>query len=170
LFFPAYIYPPETLEYRIWRTTTTKYQGIYLIPAIYQAVADVAVATVARAHKAARHAGQVVKMTLARLPSDHRFILSAYYPDGRTLKQIASLLGVHESTVSRLLSRLTASLRKQIVGELGKTGMSRREVEEVMEVDVRDLEIQVRKILQGETIPTFQDQQAITVEGGESDV
>jgi hypothetical protein len=77
---------------------------------------------------------------------------------------------VHESTVSRLLSRLTASLRKQIVGELGKTGMSRREVEEVMEVDVRDLEIQVRKILQGETIPTFQDQQAITVEGGESDV
>ncbi len=113
---------------------------------------------------------QVVKMTLAQLPSDQRFILSAYYLDGRTLKQIASLLGVHESTVSRSLSRLTASLRKQIVGELRKTGMSRREVEEIMEIDVRDLEIQVRKILQGEAIPAFQDQQALTVEGGESDV
>ncbi len=123
---------------------------------------------------------QVVQMTLVRLPSDQRFILSAYYLDGRTLKQIASLLGVHESTVSRMLSRLTASLRKQIVGELRRKGISRREAEEIMEVDVRDLEIQVRKILQGETIPAFQDQRALTVpartevaelkEGGESDV
>jgi RNA polymerase sigma-70 factor, ECF subfamily len=113
---------------------------------------------------------RVVQMTLARLPSDQRFILSAYYLDGRTLKQIASLLGVHESTVSRLLSRLTASLRKQIVGELTRTGISRREADEIMEVDVRDLEIQVRKILQADTIPAFQDQRALTVEGGESDV
>ena len=119
---------------------------------------------------------QAVQVTLVRLPSDQRFILSAYYLDGRTLKQIASLLGVHESTVSRLLSRLTASLRKQIVGELTKTGISRREAGEIMQVDVRDLEIQVRKILQGETISAFQggsqatDQRALTVEGGESDV
>ncbi len=113
---------------------------------------------------------QVVQKTLVRLPSDQRFILSAYYLDGRTLKQIASLLGVHESTVSRLLSRLTASLRKQIVGELRRIGMSRREAEESMEVDVRDLEIQVRNILQGETIPAFQGQRAMTAEGGESDV
>ena len=115
-------------------------------------------------------------MTLTRLPSDQRFILAAYYLDGRTLKQIAGLLGVHESTVSRLLSRLTASLRKQIVGELTTTGISRRRAEEMMEVDVRDLEIQVRKILQGETISAFQDrsqgtdQRALTMEGGESDV
>jgi RNA polymerase sigma-70 factor (ECF subfamily) len=119
---------------------------------------------------------QAVQTTLVRLPSDQRFILSAYYLDGRTLKQIASLLGVHESTVSRLLSRLTTSLRKQIVGELSRTGISRREAEEIMQVDVRDLEIQVRKILQGETISAFQDssqatdQRALTVEGGESDV
>jgi RNA polymerase sigma-70 factor, ECF subfamily len=113
---------------------------------------------------------QIVQMTLTRLPSDQCFILSAYYLDSRTLKQIASLLGVHESTVSRSLSRLTASLRKQIVGELRKTGFSRREAEEIMEVDVRDLEIQVRKSLQGAAISAFQDQRALTVEGGESDV
>lgn len=113
---------------------------------------------------------QVVQQTLEELAPDQRFILSAYYLDGRTLKQIASLLGVHESTVSRSLSRLTASLRKQIVKELRKAGISRRESEEIMEVDVRDLEIQVRKILQGEAATTFQDQRALTVEGGESDV
>jgi RNA polymerase sigma-70 factor (ECF subfamily) len=113
---------------------------------------------------------QVVQQTLEGLAPDQRFILSAYYLDDRTLKQIASLLGVHESTVSRSLSRLTASLRKQIVKELQKAGISRREAEEIMEVDVRDLEIQVRKILQGEAATTFQDQRALTVEGGESDV
>ncbi len=113
---------------------------------------------------------QAVQMTLVRLPSEQRFILSAYYLDGRTLKQIGSLLGVHESTVSRLLSRLTASLRKQIVGELRRRGMSRRQAEETMDADVRDLDIQVRKILQGEANPAFQDQRTLTVEGGESDV
>jgi len=112
---------------------------------------------------------QAVQVTLARLPSDQRFILSAYYLDGRTLKQISSLLGVHESTVSRMLSRLTASLRKQIVGELRRVGIRRREAEEILEVDVRDLSIQVRKILQVEAIPAFQVQRALTVEGGESD-
>jgi len=112
---------------------------------------------------------QIVKMTLARLPTEQRFILSAYYLDGRTLKQVASLMGVHESTVSRMLSRLTASLRKQIVGELRKTGFKRREAEEIMEVDVRDLSIAVRKILQVETNPAFQVQRALTVEGGKSD-
>ncbi len=112
---------------------------------------------------------QAVQATLARLPSEQRFVLSAYYLDGRTLKQISVVLGVHESTVSRSLSRLTASLRKQIVGELRKKGIGRREAEEIMEVDVRDLDVQVKKILQGEAAPAFQDQRALMAEGGESD-
>jgi RNA polymerase sigma-70 factor (ECF subfamily) len=135
-------------------------------PAVPQATAEAS----APSERATSLIQQIIQMTLTRLPSDQRFILSEYYLDGRTLKQIASLLGVHESTVSRSLSKLTASLRKQIVGELRKTGISRREAEEIMEVDVRDLEVQVRKSLQGEAISTFQDQRALTVEGGDSDV
>lgn len=113
---------------------------------------------------------QVVRRTLAQLSSDKRFILASYYLDGRTLKQIAGPLGVHESTVSRLLSRLTGSLRKQIVRELRKAGLSRRETEEIMEVDVRDLDIRVRKILQVQASRAFQEQQALAIEGGELDV
>lgn len=85
---------------------------------------------------------------LARLPSEERFILAAYYLDRRTLAQIAEMLNVHESTISRKLEKLTKTLRKQIVGHMTQLGMSRRQAEEAMGVDVRDLEIDMRIRLQ----------------------
>ena len=54
------------------------------------------------------------------LPAEDRMILSAYYLDGRTLAEIARMLGVHESTISRKLDKLAKSLRKQIVAALGR--------------------------------------------------
>src|ERR1700756_1913227 len=62
---------------------------------------------------------------LAELPAEDRIVLSAYYLDGRTLAEIARILGVHESTISRKLDKLAKSLRRQIVGALTKDGMSR---------------------------------------------
>ena len=53
-------------------------------------------------------------------------VLSAYYLDGRTLAEIARMLGVHESTISRKLDKLAKLLRKQILAGLTKRGMSRR--------------------------------------------
>jgi RNA polymerase sigma-70 factor (ECF subfamily) len=90
---------------------------------------------------------------LAELPSEDRMILSAYYLDGRTLAEIARILGVHESTISRKLDKLAKSLRKQIVTALTKGGMSRRQAEEALEVDVRDLEVDIRRSLAQETTP-----------------
>ncbi len=115
-------------------------------------------------------AQQVIRKTLLELASDERFLLSAYYLDGRTLKQIACVLGVHESTASRMLSRLTTALRKQIKDGLRRAGLSRREAEEAMQTDVRELDVQVRKILQVHSSPPFQDQQVMAAEGGEADV
>ena len=90
---------------------------------------------------------------LAELPADERMILSAYYLDGRTLAEIARMLGVHESTISRKLDKLAKSLRKQIVAALTKDGMSRRQAEEALEVDVRDLQVDIRRSLAQETPP-----------------
>ena len=90
---------------------------------------------------------------LAELPADERMILSAYYLDGRTLAEIARMLGVHESTISRKLDKLAKSLRKQIVAALTKDGMSRRQAEEALEVDVRDLQVDIRRSLAQETTP-----------------
>jgi len=39
---------------------------------------------------------------LAALPAEDRVVLAAYYLDGRTLAEVARMLGVHESTISRV--------------------------------------------------------------------
>ena len=62
----------------------------------------------------------------------------------RTLAEIARMLSVHESTISRKLDKLAKSLRKQILAGLGRRGMSRRPAEEALEVDVRDLTLNLR--------------------------
>jgi RNA polymerase sigma-70 factor (ECF subfamily) len=81
---------------------------------------------------------------LAALSSEERFMLAAYYLDGRTLAEIARMLTVHESTISRKLDKLAKSLRKQILAGLGRRGLSRRQAEEALEVDVRDLTLNLR--------------------------
>lgn len=93
---------------------------------------------------------------LAGLSSDDRFVLSAYYLDGRTLLEIARLLGVHESTISRKVDKLAKSLRKQILAGLTRQGMSRRQAEEALEVDVRDVTLNLRaRLVQDSASPTF---------------
>lgn len=70
---------------------------------------------------------------------EERFLLASYYLDGRKLHQIAAMLGVHEATVSRKLKRVTEALRKQIVRALERHGLSRRQAEEALATDPRDL-------------------------------
>jgi RNA polymerase sigma-70 factor (ECF subfamily) len=90
---------------------------------------------------------------LAVLSSEDRMVLSAYYLDGRTLAEIARMLGVHESTISRKLDKLAKSLRKQILAGLARVGMSRRQSEEALEVDVRDLQVDIRRSLTQDSAP-----------------
>lgn len=91
---------------------------------------------------------------LAFLSGEDRMILSAYYLDQRTLAEIARMLGVHESTISRKLDKLTKSLRKQILNGLTRRGMARRQAEEALEVDVRDVQLDIRRKLAQEPAPS----------------
>jgi len=88
---------------------------------------------------------------LTALSSEDRFVLASYYLDDKTLAEIARLLSVHESTISRKVDKLLKSLRKQILAGLGRRGMSRRQAEESLEVDIRDLRLNIRKNLTQET-------------------
>jgi RNA polymerase sigma-70 factor, ECF subfamily len=97
-----------------------------------------------------------VSAVLGRMPSGDRFLLASYYLDGRTLLQIAKMLGVHESTVSRKLEKLTRSLRKDLLRQLQKAGLSRASAEEALGVDVRDIEVNVRELLQAGAHSSFQ--------------
>ena len=92
---------------------------------------------------------------LAALPPEDRLILASYFLDNRTLAEIARTLGMHESTISRKVDKLTKSLRKQILAGLGRRGMSRRQATEALDVDVRDLRLNVRNRLQENSTAAF---------------
>ncbi len=88
---------------------------------------------------------------LAGLEAEDRLILAAYYLDGRTLAQVGRMLGVHESTISRKLEKIAAGLRKRILEKLVGAGMSRRQAEEALDVDVRDVTVDIRRRLAQES-------------------
>jgi RNA polymerase sigma-70 factor (ECF subfamily) len=91
---------------------------------------------------------------LATLSAEDRFVLASYYLDERTLAEIARALSVHESTISRKLDKMAKSLRKKILAALERRGMSRRQAQEALEVDVRDLRVNIRNRLVQETAST----------------
>lgn len=94
-----------------------------------------------------------VTAELATLSGEERFLLVSYFLDRRTLAEIAKLMRVHESTISRKLERVTAGLRKRIAKRLLRSGLSRRQAEEAMtEIDARDLQVQVSETLRQETL------------------
>lgn len=99
-----------------------------------------------------------IEDTLQALSPEDRFLLSSYFLDQRTLRQIAQLLRVHEATISRKLSRLTADLRKRLLKSLQNSGLSRRGAEEALGADPRDLTINLRSLLQTPSSRPFSDQ------------
>jgi len=84
---------------------------------------------------------------LGELSAEDRFTLAAYYLDELTLAEIARTLGLHESSVSRRLDRLSTSIRKRILAGLRARGMSHAQAAEALEADVRDLSLDLRSRL-----------------------
>jgi RNA polymerase sigma-70 factor (ECF subfamily) len=99
-----------------------------------------------------------VACTLEALAPEDRFLLTAYFLDEQTMFQIARLLHVHEGTVSRRLKRLTAGLRKQLLHYLQAGGLSRLAAEEALGADPRDLEVNLRALLQSSEPQLVADQ------------
>jgi RNA polymerase sigma-70 factor (ECF subfamily) len=97
-------------------------------------------------------------VALASLSSEDRTVLSAYYLDDRTLAEVARMLGVHESTISRKIDKLAKALRKKILAGMMQQGMARRQAEEALEVDVRDLRLNIRgSLAQESSAASFSD-------------
>ena len=93
---------------------------------------------------------------LAELSAEDRFTLASYYLDGRTLAEIARALGLHESSISRRLDRLSSGLRKRILAGLRELGMSYAQATESLETDVRDLTLDLRsRLTQDSPATTF---------------
>jgi RNA polymerase sigma-70 factor (ECF subfamily) len=85
-----------------------------------------------------------IAQTLAELGNDDRFLLASYFLDHRTLADIGRQTGVHESTISRKLDKLTATLRKRVKNRLQAAGIESRRCNELLqELDVRDIDVNV---------------------------
>ncbi len=103
---------------------------------------------------------------LRALTAEDRFVLSSYFLDSRTLAEIARALRVHESTISRKVDKLTRQLRKQILKNLMKLGHSRRQAEEALNADVRDLAMDIRASLAQDSLTgAFSEKGAKSGEG-----
>jgi RNA polymerase sigma-70 factor, ECF subfamily len=104
-----------------------------------------------------RHA---VPSALREQPAEERFLLAAYYLDGKTLAEIAVVLKVHEATISRRLKRATEVVRKRLLRNLEKSGLSRSAAEEALGADPRDLDLKMdlRKLMQHSPPEPFPEQ------------
>jgi len=58
--------------------------------------------------------GEAVEAALIELPTNEKLLLSYYYVQGLTLKQIGRLSGEHEATISRHLETVRKKLRKRV--------------------------------------------------------
>jgi RNA polymerase sigma-70 factor (ECF subfamily) len=101
---------------------------------------------------------QALETTLGAIGSDDRFLLSTWFLDRRTLLEISRVLGVHEATVSRRLQRLTARLHDGLIENLVASGLSRDAAEDALTTDPRDLEVNLRLMLQASQGGTFPEQ------------
>jgi RNA polymerase sigma-70 factor (ECF subfamily) len=101
-----------------------------------------------------------IEAALGRREAEDRFLLAAYYLDGQTLQQIAGVLGVHEATVSRKLRRTIEEIRKHVLKNLKSSGLSRRAAQEALGADPRDLDMNLKKLLQNTQTETFQERAA----------
>jgi RNA polymerase sigma-70 factor (ECF subfamily) len=100
---------------------------------------------------------RAVCRTLEELDPEDRFLLSSYFLDRRTLLEIGHLLSVHEATISRRLKRLIAELRKRLLKNLRSEGLNERKAEEALGADPRDIEINLRSLLQTSQSTAFPD-------------
>jgi RNA polymerase sigma-70 factor (ECF subfamily) len=98
--------------------------------------------------------------TLQDLSVEERFVLCAHFLDRQPLAQIARVLQVHEATISRRLKRLLIELRKRLMQQLQAGGLSKRAAQEALGNDPRDLEINLRALLQSSQTTAFSEQTA----------
>lgn len=103
-----------------------------------------------------------VASTLGELEPEDRFLLAAYYLDRQTLLQIARTINVHEATISRRLKRLLEGLRVRLLKNLCAAGLSKAAALEALGTDPRDIEINLRALLQSSQVGAFNKQAANT--------
>ncbi len=94
---------------------------------------------------------EAVEAALAELRPPEKLLLSYYYVQELTLKQIGRLTGEHEATISRRLEALRKRLRKRIEGYLRRVRkLSAFEVDRCLDFATRGVGVDLGKALRTE--------------------
>jgi RNA polymerase sigma-70 factor, ECF subfamily len=95
--------------------------------------------------------GVAVEAALVELPAQEKLLLSLYYVQELTLKQIGKLTGEHEATISRHLETLRKKLRRRIENHLSKVKkLSAYEVDQCLDFASRGAMVKLEKVLKPE--------------------
>ncbi len=98
---------------------------------------------------------------LAELPDEDRLLMKLYYFDGLRLREAGAVLGVHEATASRRLTRIHREVRERVEAILMKEhGWTRSEAERSLSEVAAHLQTQVEPMLARSSDPSLQSSPA----------
>ncbi len=101
-------------------------------------------------------AGAEMEKALARsikqLSGEDRLLVKLYYFDGLRLREAGAVLGVHEATASRRLTRVHAELRQQVETILTEKGWTKPETERAFTDVGLHLEADIEPLLANEAV------------------
>ena len=86
---------------------------------------------------------------ISQLAAEDRLLVKLYYFDGLRLREAGAVLGVHEATASRRLTRVHADLRQQVEQNLMKQGWTKVETERAFS-DAMNLDTDIEPMLASE--------------------
>jgi RNA polymerase sigma-70 factor (ECF subfamily) len=95
--------------------------------------------------------------TLAELSDEDRLLVKLYYFDGLRLKEAGAVLGVHEATASRRLTRIHGEVRQRVESILMKEhGWTKAEAARSLSEVAAHLQTDVEPMLLNQSEPTVQ--------------
>jgi RNA polymerase sigma-70 factor (ECF subfamily) len=87
-----------------------------------------------------------------QLSADDRLLVKLYYFDGLRLREAGAVLGVHEATASRRLTRVHTEMREQVERILAEQGWTRPEIERAFSEVAIHLEADIEPLLATEGV------------------
>ncbi|HSS20226.1 MAG TPA: sigma-70 family RNA polymerase sigma factor [Pyrinomonadaceae bacterium] len=90
--------------------------------------------------------------SVKRLTPEDRLLVKLYYFDGLRLREAGAVLGVHEATASRRLTRVHTELRDEVQRILVAEGWTKVETERAFSEFAFNLEADIEPMLAGESV------------------
>ena len=104
------------------------------------------------AQSGAADVGGALKTAVEEMPAEDRLLLKLYYLDGLKLREAGAVLGVHEATASRRLSRAQQEIRKRVERLLrDRNGWTEAEVARGLSEHASKLETDLEALLAPKT-------------------